>query len=50
LEAELHTASWLVAPATAEIVFATDPALRYAAANTLLGLNALNFSNEVGRA
>lgn len=50
LEAELHTNGWLVAPSTEEILFHTDPAARYDAANMALGLNALNFHDEIGRA
>jgi putative transcriptional regulator len=50
LEAELHTNSWLIVPATEDILFNTPPEFRYDAANTLLGLNVLNFPGEIGLA
>lgn len=50
LEAELHTDSWLVLPAQTDILFQTPATDRYAHANHMLGLNALNFSAQVGLA
>lgn len=50
LEDELHSNSWLVVPATPELVFKTPPQQRYAAATDLLGLNALNFPATIGEA
>jgi len=46
LEHELHSNSWLVAPATPDILFNTPPAERYNAATQLLGLTTLNFSTQ----
>lgn len=46
LETELHSNSWLVAPATPELLFHTPPAERYNAATENLGLNTLNFSTQ----
>ncbi len=51
LESELHGNSWIIAPATRELVFDTPPEQRYTAATHLLGLNVLNFHTEtMGRA
>lgn len=46
LETELHSNSWLVAPATPELLFKVPPAERYNAATDHLGLNTLNFSTQ----
>lgn len=46
LETELHSNSWLVAPATPELLFKVPPAERYNAATSLLGLSPLNFSTQ----
>lgn len=46
LETELHSNSWLVAPATPELLFHVPPAERYNAATANLGLNTLNFSTQ----
>ncbi len=46
LETELHSNSWLVAPATPELLFKVPPADRYNAATSLLGLSPLNFSTQ----
>jgi putative transcriptional regulator len=48
LETELHTNSWLVVPADAHILFKTPAEERYMAATRKLGVDALNFSDEVG--
>lgn len=51
LETELHSNSWLVVPATTDILFRTAPEDRYQAATHHFGLNALNFSNTtIGQA
>jgi putative transcriptional regulator len=46
LEHELHSNSWLITPATSDILFHVPPAERYTAATQLLGLNTLNFSSQ----
>lgn len=46
LETELHSNSWLVAPATPDLLFKVPPAERYNAATEILGLNTLNFSTQ----
>jgi len=50
LEREMHSNSWLVVPANRELLFTLPPEQRYDAATSMLGLNALNFSVDVGRA
>jgi putative transcriptional regulator len=46
LENELHSNSWLVTPATPDLLFNIPPAERYNAATDLLGLNTLNFNTQ----
>ena len=46
LEHELHSNSWLVTPATPDLLFKTPPSERYSAATAMLGLNTLNFSTQ----
>ncbi|MBI1309195.1 MAG: hypothetical protein GC129_05015 [Proteobacteria bacterium] len=48
LEDELHSNAWLVVPADPELLFNTPPDKRYQEATRKLGLDALNFSDEVG--
>lgn len=46
LETELHSNSWLITPATSDLLFKVPPAERYNAATEILGLNTLNFSTQ----
>jgi putative transcriptional regulator len=48
LEAELIDNGWLVVPADSSILFNVPVNDRYEAATKRLGLNALNFSDEIG--
>lgn len=47
LEDELHTNSWLVVPADADLLFNVPADRRYEAATRKLGLNMLNFSADI---
>lgn len=46
LENELHSNSWLITPATTDLLFHVPPSERYNAATEMLGLNTLNFSTQ----
>ena len=50
LESELAQNGWLVSDANAELVFATDPQLKWSAALKTLGVDALTLSATAGRA
>jgi putative transcriptional regulator len=50
LEAELVDNGWLVVPADPAILFGTPSSDRYEAATKRLGIDALNFSDEIGMA
>ena len=50
LEKEISENDWMVAPASAEILFKTPPNERFDKAAEALGLNFVNFSGEVGDA
>ncbi len=50
LEAELHSNSWLVVPASNDLLFKVPPQDRYMAATAQLGLTALNFPTTIGLA
>ena len=49
LEHEIMENSWLVVPATDNILFELPYEQRWAAANALLGIRAHNFTSQVGR-